>query len=70
MNILIRYLRQGPDGVTEAQDSEVAADTVKIGSAADRTIQLIGRSVGAKHAYIAASGPKFRISCSAAAGSA
>ena len=52
MNVLIRYLRQRPDGVTEAQDSEVTLDDISIGSAADRNIQLIGRDIGAKHAQI------------------
>jgi Cytochrome c7 and related cytochrome c len=63
MNVLIRYLRQRPDGVTEAQDSEVTLDDISIGSAADRNIQLIGRDIGAKHAQITGSAAKLKISC-------
>ena len=50
MNVLIRYLRQGADGVLEVQDSEAAVDVIDIGSAADRTVQLLGRDVARKHA--------------------
>ena len=63
MNVLIRNLRPGPDGVTEAQDSEAQVDAVTLGSAADCTIQLLGREVGARHAVIAAAGAKLRITC-------
>jgi predicted CXXCH cytochrome family protein len=64
MNVLIRYLRQGPDGVPEAQDLEVAAGIITIGSAADCTIQLLGRSVGPRHASIGSSGSTLKVSCS------
>jgi hypothetical protein len=63
MKVLIRYLRRGPDGISEAQDFEVQTRAVTIGSAADRTIQLLGRSVGAQHATIAAIGSKLKLSC-------
>ena len=63
MNVLIRYVRQGPDGVPEYQDTEVATEAVTIGSAADRNIQLIGSEVAAKHAYITGSGAALKISC-------
>jgi hypothetical protein len=63
MNVLIRYLRHRPDGVVEAQDSEVTLDAISIGSAADRNIQLIGRDIGAKHAQITGSDEKLKISC-------
>ena len=63
MKALIRYLRQGPDGVIEAQDSDATVSELTIGSAADRQIQLIGREVGADHAAIRASGGKLGISC-------
>lgn len=62
MKALIRYLRQGPDGVIEAQDSDATVNELTIGSAADRQIQLIGREVGAQHAVIRASGGKLHIS--------
>lgn len=63
MKVLIRYLRRGPDGIPEAQDFEGETRAVNIGSAADRTIQLLGRSVGARHATIAAFGSKLKLSC-------
>jgi hypothetical protein len=63
MNVLIRYLRQRPDGVVEAQDSEVTLDVISIGSAADRSIQLIGRDIGARHAQITGPAAKLKISC-------
>ncbi|HTB27704.1 MAG TPA: FHA domain-containing protein [Steroidobacteraceae bacterium] len=63
MNALIRNLRLGPDGVTEAQDSEAQVDAVTLGSAADRTIQLLGREVGARHAVITVTGATIRITC-------
>jgi len=63
MKVLIRYLRQGPDGIIEAQDSDATVSELTIGSAADRQIQLIGREVGAEHAVIRASGGKLAISC-------
>jgi hypothetical protein len=67
MNVLIRSVRTGADGVTEAQDSEAQVDTITIGSAADRTIQLLGRDVAAKHAAISASGSELKIRCAGAA---
>jgi len=62
MNALIRNLRAGPEGVTEAQDSAAQVDLLTIGSAADQTIQLLGREVAARHAVIAATGSTLRIS--------
>lgn len=62
MNALIRNLRTGPEGVTEAQDAAAQVDLITIGSAADRTIQLLGREVAARHAVIAAAGSTLRIS--------
>jgi predicted CXXCH cytochrome family protein len=63
MKALIRYLRHGPDGVIEAQDSDATVNELTIGSAADRQIQLIGREVGPDHAAIRGSGGKLAISC-------
>jgi hypothetical protein len=63
MKILVRYLRQGPDGTLDYQDSEVSAAALTIGSAADRHIQLLGRLVGADHAEITGSAAKLKISC-------
>jgi hypothetical protein len=61
MNVLIRQLRAAPDGIVEAQDAEAVVDVVTLGSAADRTIQLLGREVAAKHARISAAGSGFRV---------
>lgn len=63
MNILIRQLRTGPGGVIEAHDSEVQAEVVTLGSAADRAIQLLGRDVAGKHAKISAARSTLKISC-------
>ncbi|HEX3395917.1 MAG TPA: hypothetical protein VHS76_04390, partial [Steroidobacteraceae bacterium] len=63
MKVLIRYLRRGPDGISEAQDFEVETRAVTLGSAADRTIQLLGRAVGAQHATLAGVGSTFKVSC-------
>jgi predicted CXXCH cytochrome family protein len=61
MDALIRLIRQGADGIPEYQDTEVAADAISIGSAADRTIQLLGTAVAGDHASIRRSGPAFVI---------
>jgi len=63
MNVLIRNLRAGPDGIVEAHDAAAVADVVTLGSAADRTIQLLGREVAARHAEIDASGATLKIRC-------
>jgi hypothetical protein len=63
MNALIRSLRTGADGVTESQDAEARVDSITLGSAADRTIQLLGHDIAARHASIARTGAGFRIRC-------
>ncbi|HTV96483.1 MAG TPA: FHA domain-containing protein [Steroidobacteraceae bacterium] len=64
MNVLIRQIRAGPDGIPEAQDAEAEVDVVTLGSAADRTIQLLGREVAGRHAQIGAQRSGFKIICS------
>jgi predicted CXXCH cytochrome family protein len=63
MQVLIRQLRTGSDGTVEAQDSEALTDVVTLGSAADCTIQLLGRDIAARHAEISAAGSKLRVQC-------
>jgi predicted CXXCH cytochrome family protein len=63
MDILLRYLRQSAGGTTEFLDTAVTADAITIGSAADSTVQLLGRTVANQHAVIQKSGSGLRISC-------
>jgi predicted CXXCH cytochrome family protein len=56
MYALLRQLRRGPNGADEYADTEVNSDSITIGSAANRDIQLIGRGVAADHALIRRSG--------------
>ena len=50
MDALLRELRPGADGIAEFRDVEVSADVLTLGSAPDRTIQLLGNEVGGEHA--------------------
>lgn len=52
MDARLRQLRQGPDGVAEYVDIELSADTITIGSAPDRDVQLLGKAVLPNHAAI------------------
>ena len=52
MDALLRELREGPDGIPEYHDSEISADALGIGSAADQQIQLLGRAIAPEHAVI------------------
>jgi predicted CXXCH cytochrome family protein len=63
MDVLVRNVRQGPNGVADFLDTAVAVDVVSIGSAADSTVQLLGRAVGTTHAVIEAAGSGFGITC-------
>lgn len=56
MDVLLRELREGPDGIPEYHDTEIAADELTIGSAADQRIQLLGRSVAGRQAVIRKAG--------------
>lgn len=55
MEVLLRELREGPDGIPEYHDTEIAAPELTIGSAADQRIQLLGRAVAGEQAVIRAS---------------
>lgn len=61
MQALLRLVRQGADGIPEYQDTEVAADIISIGSAADSSLQLLGSAVAGSHAAIRRSGDGFGI---------
>lgn len=62
MIALLRQLRRGPKGEEEYADTEFNGDSITIGSAADRDIQLIGAAVAADHAVIRRSGGKDTLS--------
>ena len=61
--MLLRQLRTGPDGATEYQDTELSAEVLSLGSAADCTIQLLGTGVEAHHAALRSRGSDFSIEC-------
>jgi predicted CXXCH cytochrome family protein len=65
MQALIRQCKDGPDGATEYTDTEVSADSLTLGSAADCTIQLIGEAVAVEHAVIRAAGGAIALTCRA-----
>lgn len=64
MDVLLRELIQGAGGFAEYRDVEVTTEAVTIGSAADRTIQLLGASVAGDHAEITQHRAETRIVCS------
>src|SRR5262245_13714515 len=63
MEALLRELREGPDGIPEYHDTELRAEALTIGSAADRQIQLLGRSIASEHAVIRKSGERLTLEC-------
>lgn len=52
MDALLRELRPSADGIAEYRDVEVTADTLTLGSAPDRSIQLLGDKVSSEHAEL------------------
>jgi predicted CXXCH cytochrome family protein len=52
MEVTLRQLRSGPDGIPEYADSEVSAEVLTIGSGSASQVQLLGRSVLPEHAVI------------------
>ena len=48
MEALLRELHEGPDGIPEYRDTEISANDLTIGSAADQRIQLLGRARSSK----------------------
>lgn len=63
MEALLRELREGPDGIPEYHDTELSAELLTIGSAADQQIQLLGRAIAPEHAAIRKSGQRLLIEC-------
>ena len=63
MDALLRELREGPDGIPEYHDTELSADALTLGSAADQQVQLLGRSIAPEHAVIRRSGQRLVIEC-------
>ena len=63
MYALLRQLRHGPSGVDEYADTEVSSDSITVGSAANRDIQIIGRGVAPDHALIRRAGKTLTIAC-------
>lgn len=63
MEVLLRYVQQGSSGGSDFIDSAVAVDEITIGSAADSTLQLLGRAVAGTHAVIEGRGAELRIVC-------
>ena len=63
MDVLLRERRTRADGFVEFTDTEISAAAVNIGSAADQTLQLIGRHVAPRHAQLGLAGDRLRITC-------
>ncbi len=63
MDVLLRQLRPGPEGATEYQDTELSAEILTLGSAADCAIQLLGEGVDAHHATLRARDQLLVINC-------
>lgn len=61
MEVLLRELREGPDGIAEYHDTEVAGEELTIGAGADQRIQLLGRAVAAQQAVIRQSGSRLEL---------
>jgi hypothetical protein len=63
VDVLLREIRPGADGIAEYRDVEVSAETLTLGSAPDRSIQVLGNNVGAEHAELAAAAGGMTIKC-------
>ena len=63
MDALLREIRPSADGIAEYRDVEVSADTLTLGSAPDRTIQLLGGNVAPEHAEIRLVRNEVRLVC-------
>ena len=61
MDVLLRELREGPDGIPEYNDTEISAAELTIGSGADQNIQLLGKQVAAEQAIIRKSGRRLEL---------
>jgi hypothetical protein len=63
MDVLLRELRTGSDGIVERHDTEFSGERVVIGSAPDANVQLLGEGIGAKHATITGDGAQLQLRC-------
>jgi len=63
IDILLRELQLGADGIAEYHDTEFSGERIAIGSAADSTIQLLGVGVAAQHAVIRRAGERIELRC-------
>lgn len=64
MEALLREARESSDGFGEYRDLEYSSECVTIGSAPDRSIQLLGEQVLAEHAqFELRSGGRLRLTC-------
>ncbi len=52
MDVLLREVRDDPGGIAAFIDTELATEAITIGCAPDQQVQLLGRTVGARHAVI------------------
>lgn len=63
MDALLREIRPSADGIAEYRDVEFSADTLTLGSAPDRTIQLLGSNVAPKHAELRLTQTGVQLTC-------
>lgn len=63
MDALLREIRPSADGIAEYRDVEVSADTLTLGSAPDRTIQLLGNNVAPEHAELRLARKGVQLTC-------
>jgi predicted CXXCH cytochrome family protein len=63
MDVLLRELREGPDGIAEYYDTEISASQITIGSSPDQNIQLLGRGIAREHAVILLSRSQLALEC-------
>ena len=64
MEVLLRETRQSSDGIGEYRDLELSAECITVGSAPDRSIQLLGRDVLPEHAqFDLRSDGRLRLAC-------
>lgn len=64
MDVLLRELRAGPDGILQYRDIEISnAPELTIGSAANQRIQLLGLEVAGRHAVIRRTGSRIELFC-------
>jgi predicted CXXCH cytochrome family protein len=63
MDVLLRELREGADGIVEYHDTEISGNELTIGSSVDSRIQLLGRLVAPEHAVIRKIGQRLELVC-------